>query len=139
MVTNQGHADATGEDALFAKGETFLSTIPLQERVALGSRVWLVWSRRAARYRMELTPRHIEILRRFHNGETTDVIASALNVGVRSIQSDQDRIKAMLYAAYGKDLRREAACPLFGNSSTVRGHGSKHLGVSEGSQSITDH
>jgi DNA-binding NarL/FixJ family response regulator len=99
-------------DALFAKGETFLSTIPLQERVALGSKVWLVWSRGAARYRMELTPRHIEILRRFHNGETTDVIARALNVGVRSIQSDQDRIKAMLYAAYGKDLRREAACRL---------------------------
>jgi len=99
-------------DALFAKGETFLSAIPLQERVALGSKVWLVWSRRAARYRMELTPRHIEILRRFHNGETTDVIARALNVGVRSIQSDQDRIKAMLYAAYGKDLRREAACRL---------------------------
>ncbi len=99
-------------ESLFRKGEGALRPYPSQERDALSARVWSVWSRRAVRYRLELTPRHLEILRRFHEGKKDKVIAEALHVSVGTIHADQDRIKAMLFATYGKDLKREAACRL---------------------------
>lgn len=99
-------------EAIFAKGDVALAALALQELEALTARVWAVWSRRAVRYRLELTSRHLEVLRRFHDGESAEQIGRALRVSPRTIQADQDRIKAMLFATYGRDIKREAACRL---------------------------
>lgn len=110
LELNQG-ARQLLED-LFIEGDAVLKSLASQELDALTDRVWSAWSRRAIRYRLELTERHLELLRRFHDGASAEAIAKAMNVSIGTIHADQDRIKAVLFATYGKDLKREAACRL---------------------------
>lgn len=99
-------------EALLFRRDAVLGNYQTQELEALKRRVWSVWGKRTAAHHLDLTTRHLEILRRFHLGESASVIAKALNVSVRTIQADQDRIKSILYETYRKDLKREAACRL---------------------------
>ncbi|KJF16274.1 hypothetical protein AXFE_28750 [Acidithrix ferrooxidans] len=99
-------------EELFAKGDEVLRAIPTQDLVAITSQIWSTWSRRTIRYRLNLSERHLELLRRFHDGASPEAIAKAMNVSIGTVHADQDRIKAVLLATYGKDLRREAACRL---------------------------
>ncbi|MHB8190873.1 MAG: hypothetical protein ACYDHP_10760 [Ferrimicrobium sp.] len=99
-------------ETLFSKGTAILHSTPGAELESSNFRIWSAWSRRAARYRLELTQRHLKMLHLFHEGANANAIAKALNISIGTVQGDQDRIKSLLFAAYGKDLKREAACRL---------------------------
>lgn len=81
-----------------------------QETQALKDRIWSVWAKRRITYAVSLSPRQLEMLRLFHGGFDAGKIAKELNIAVRTVQADQDKVKQMLFSAYGIDLKREAAC-----------------------------
>jgi DNA-binding NarL/FixJ family response regulator len=98
--------------AVFDEGGETAAGWPSHERDAALQRIWATWSRRAAAYRLELSPRQREGLRLFHQGANAAQVAGMLHVSSRTIQTDQDRIRSAVANAYGVELKREAACRL---------------------------